>query len=166
MMKLFGSDEYSIPEDVAVDEKTINDYKGTAVQGKLSTGRFGGLSWSVTKDREYDVEKGCMPPVNKLNTELRKAIHSNAEEDLEKSVFYNMGAAIGLHGEEITEDRPGNPDYEAICEKLYRDASEDSGDGYWGPGVKNAYRRNRGAVLKDSLTESAKNINDIMEELE
>ena len=164
MMNLFGSDEYSIPEDVAVDEETINDYKGTAVQGKLSAGRFGGLEWSVTTDREYDVEKGCMPPANKINTELRKAINSNAEEDLERSVFYNMGAAVGLHGEELTEDKPGNPDYDAICRQLYRDAEQDSEDGYWGQEVKRTYR-NRSPVLRDSLTESAKNISDIMEEL-
>lgn len=159
------SREYSIPDEIAIEEDTINNYKQKSVQGSISVDQYGGLKWANMEDRDHEVENGCMPPVNKLNTELRTAKKSNAEQNIEKSVFYNMGAAIGLHGEELSEDKPGDPDYETICSELHNEARESAFEGYWGTEPKQVYHE-KGPMLHESMIEAARNINDIMEELE
>lgn len=106
-----------------------------------------------------------MPPVNKLNTELRSALSSTAQEDLERSVFYNMGAALGLHGHELSEDKPGEPDYESTANELFSAARHSTTDGYWGEEVKDAYR-NRRREFREDLVEATRSFDDIMEELQ
>ena len=165
LKNLFNSEEHFIPENIDLDRNKIDDYREKSVERSLQVNRFGSLEWLYLEDHDRANDKGYEPAVNKINTDLKSVLESEAEESLERSVFYNMGAAIGLHGKESSSHRAGRPNYETICKELFEVAEKSALSGSYGIDVQGAYEE-KGEIFKNDLIESAKNVDQIMNELE